>query len=104
MRRRLLLVIVGTVALALSVAAAASFFGITRTDRATTVENLTLSGERLVRSGQATSFEGLQSVKEALGLETASVWSFLDPAADPKKCRLTSTSSGVQRRVLHSSQ
>ncbi len=83
MRRRLLVVIVGIVALALGLAAAASFFGITSSDRRTTVRNLTLSGERLVRSGQATSFDGLQSVKEALGLETASVWSFVDPASDP---------------------
>ena len=83
MRRRLVFVIVGTVAIALSVAAAASFFGITRSDRTTTVRNLTLSAQRLVRSGQATSFDGLQSVKEALGLETASVWRFVDPKLDP---------------------
>lgn len=89
MRRRLLLVIVGTVALALSVAAGASFFAITRTDRITTFRNLTASGERLVRSGQATSFEGLQSVKEALGLDSASVWRFLDPAADPNRRQAT---------------
>ena len=89
MRRRLLLVIVGTVALALSVAAGATFFGIARTDRITTFRNLTLSGERLVRSGQATSFDGLQSVKEALGLDSVSVWRFLDPAADPKKLQAT---------------
>ena len=85
MRRRLIFVIVGTVAIALSVAAAASFLGITRSDRTTTVRNLTLSAERLVRSGQATSFDGLQSVKEALGLETASVWRFVDPKTDPDR-------------------
>lgn len=90
MRRRLLVVIVGIVALALGLAAAASFFGITSSDRRTTVRNLTLSAERLVRSGQATSFDGLQSVKEALGLETASVWTFVDPASDPSKKENTS--------------
>jgi signal transduction histidine kinase len=93
-RRRLLLVIVGTVALALSVAAAASFFGITRSDRIRTAASLTLSAQRLSGSGQAERYDGLLSVKEALGLTTASVWSFADPAKDVDK-KLFTTRFGL---------
>ena len=83
MRRRLLLVILGTVVSALAFAAVATFFGIKRTDLGRTKRTLAQSAQRLASSGQARNLAGLESVKEALSLETAALVTFPDPATPP---------------------
>ena len=81
MRRRLLLVILGTVISALAFAAAASFFGIKRADLSRTKRTLAQSAQRLASSGQARNLDGLEGVKEALSLETVAVLTFPDPVS-----------------------
>ena len=83
MRRRLLLVILGTVISALAFAAAASFFGIKRADLSRTKRTLAQSAQRLASSGQARNLDGLEGVKEALSLETVAVLTFPDPVSAP---------------------
>lgn len=83
MRRRLLLVILGTVVSALAFAAVASFFGIKRTDLSRAKRTLAQSAQRLANSGQARNLDGLEGVKEALSLETVALLTFPDPASPP---------------------
>ena len=83
MRRRLLLVILGTVVSALAFAATASYFGIKRADLSRTKRALAQSAQRLASSGQARNLDGLEGVKEALSLETVAVLTFPDPVSAP---------------------
>ena len=83
MRRRLLLVILGTVISALAFAAAASFCGIKRADLSRTKRTLAQSAQRLASSGQARNLDGLEGVKEALSLETVAGLTFPDPVSAP---------------------
>jgi signal transduction histidine kinase len=82
-RRRLLFVIVGTVISALTVAALATFVGIRRDAVKRSQQNLTTFAENLVNSGGAKDLEILTSFKQALGLESATVWTFPRPDVNP---------------------
>jgi signal transduction histidine kinase len=82
-RRRLLLVIVGTVISALMVAALATFLGIRREAVSRSQRNLTAYAENLVEVGGAKDLPSLTNFKQALGLESAAVWTFPRPSLYP---------------------
>ncbi len=83
MRRRLILVIVSTVMSALVVAALATFIGIRRDAVNRSQRNLSTYAENLVSGGGAKDLRTLISFQRALGLESASVWTFPRPDVAP---------------------
>ncbi len=82
MRRRLLLVILGTVFSALALASAFSFFGIRNASTDDAKVRLADYGARLVRQNGATDLDRLNGFSDALGLEYAAVREFTDPKFD----------------------
>lgn len=82
MRRRLLVVILGTVFSALTIAAVGTFIGIKRNDLARTKRNLVDTAQRLAAGSEAKNLSGLAGVRQGLGLETIAVLWFPDPATD----------------------
>ena len=99
MRRRLLVVILGTVFSALTIAAVATFVGIKRADLVRTKRNLVDSAQRLVAGDQAKNLSGLGGVRQGLGLETIAVLWFPDPATDanapPSRTGLTAAETSI---------
>ncbi len=83
MRRRLILVIVSTVISALFVAALVTFIGIRRDAVNRSQHNLSTYAENLVSGGGARDLRTLISFQRALGLESASVWTFPRPDVNP---------------------
>ena len=73
MRRRLLVAIVGTVAVGILVSAIVALVGIRRAELDRTKANLVGYAVQFAKTDQARTQRGLTSVQTALGLETAAI-------------------------------